>query len=339
MKHRVLCFLMLLSLLPCATWAQTFVNLTPRPKTMTVGTGSLNMPTKFTVNYTDLDEDGVNEVKQFAAAYSAATGAEVNITTGDENALFQVAMLPPANTLKESGYTLNITTNKVEVKAKSALGLFYAFQSVKKMLPANVMAGVKDAKITTYALPVVNITDQPRFDYRGFMLDVSRHFFTVNEVKRMIDVMAAYKMNAFHWHLSDDQGWRVEIKKYPKLTSVGSIAPNSRFTDMQECTQYWINKPYGPYFYTQEEIKDVVAYAKARHIEVIPEIDMPGHFCAAMTAYPEYSCSPNGNHNVWDDGGISNDVMNVANPEAVQFAKDILGELIELFPSQYIHIG
>lgn len=339
MKHRILCFLMLLSLLPCATWAQTFVNLTPRPKTMTVGTGSLNMPTKFTVNYTDLDEDGVNEVKQFVAAYTAVTGAEVNITTGDENALFQVAMLPPANTLKESGYTLNITTNKVEVKGKSALGLFYAFQSVKKMLPANVMAGVKDAKITTYALPVVNITDQPRFDYRGFMLDVSRHFFTVNEVKRMIDVMAAYKMNAFHWHLSDDQGWRVEIKKYPKLTTVGSIAPNSRFTDMEECTQYWINKPYGPYFYTQEEIKDVVAYAKARHIEVIPEIDMPGHFCAAMTAYPEYSCSPNGNHRIWDDGGISSDVMNVANPEAVQFAKDILSELIELFPSQYIHIG
>ena len=132
MKHRILCFLMLLSLLPCATWAQTFVNLTPRPKTMTVGTGSLNMPTQFTVNYTDLDEDGVNEVKQFVAAYTAVTGAEVNITTGDENALFQVAMLPPANTLKESGYTLNITTNKVEVKGKSALGLFYAFQRDRK---------------------------------------------------------------------------------------------------------------------------------------------------------------------------------------------------------------
>ena len=112
------------------------------------------------------------------------------------------------------------------------------------------MAGVKDAKVTEYVLPRVQISDEPRFEYRGFMLDVSRHFFTTDEVKRMLDVMAYYKMNRFHWHRSDDQGWRVEIKKYPKLTTIGATAPNSFFTDMESCTQYWINKPYGPYFYT-----------------------------------------------------------------------------------------
>ena len=330
---------MLLSLLPCATWAQTFVNLTPRPKTMTVGTGSLTMPSEFTVSCNSEDEDVINEATQFVVDYKKATGAEVILAFNNADALVQINALPASSSLKESGYTLNVTADKVTIEAKSGLGFYYAFQSIKKMLPANVMAGVKDAKITSYALPIVSITDEPRFDYRGFMLDVSRHFFTVNEVKRVLDVMAYYKLNAFHWHLTDDQGWRVEIKKYPKLTTVGSIAPNSRFTDMYELTQYWINKPYGPYFYTQEEIKDVVAYAKERHIEVIPEVDMPGHFCAAMTAYPEFSCTPNGSHRVWSDGGISTDVLNVANPQAVQFAKDVLGELIDLFPSEYIHIG
>lgn len=339
MKHRLLCFLMFLSLLPMSTWAQTFVNLTPRPKTMTVGSGTLQLPATFAVSYSGLDADAVNEVKQFATEYAAVTNAQVNVVEGDAEALFQVSLLPSSSNLKEGGYKLEVTNSKVTIQAKSALGFFYAFQSVKKMLPANVMAGVKDAKVISYPLPVVSITDEPRFDYRGFMLDVSRHFFTVNEVKRMIDIMAAYKMNAFHWHLSDDQGWRVEIKKYPKLTTVGAIAPNSRFTDMYEVSQYWINKPYGPYFYTQEEVKDVVAYAKARHIEVIPEIDMPGHFSAAMAAYPEYSCWPQGSHGVKDDGCISTDVMNVANPAAVQFAQDVLAELIDIFPSKYIHIG
>lgn len=339
MKHKLLSFLLLLSLLPGATWAQTFVNLTPRPASMTVGTGSLALPSQFTVSYTGLDEDGVNEVNQFAKSYTDVTGTAVSVAADDASALFQVSLLPASSSLKTDGYKLDITDSKVTIQAKSALGLFYAFQSVKKMLPANVMAGVKDATVTSYPLPVVSITDQPRFDYRGFMLDVSRHFFTANEVKRIIDLMAAYKMNTFHWHLTDDQGWRVPIKKYPKLTTIGATAPNRRYTDMYELTQYWINKPYGPYSYTEEEIKDVVAYAKARHIDIVPEIDMPGHFSAAMTAYPEFSCTPDGAHNVWDDGGISNDILNVANPKAVQFAKDILEELMELFPGKYIHIG
>ena len=339
MKHRLLCLLMLLSLLPCMTWAQTFVNLTPRPKTMTVKTGSLTLPSQFSISYSALDESSVSEVNQFASEYQYVTGGQVTVAADDASALIQVSYLPSSSSLKEGGYKIDVTTSGVKVQAKEALGFFYAFQSIKKMLPANVMAGVKDAKITSFALPVVSITDEPRFAYRGFMLDVARHFFTVEEVKRMLDVMSYYKMNVFHWHLSEDQGWRVEIKKYPKLTSVGSIAPNCRFTDMDERTQYWINKPYGPYYYTQEQIKEVIAYAKARHIEVVPEIDMPGHFCAALAAYPEFSCTPNGTHTVQIDGGIYSDVLNVANPKAVQFAKDVLSEIIDLFPSEYIHIG
>ncbi len=339
MRHKLIGLLIALAFLPWTTaWAQTFVNLTPRPKTMTTYTGTLTLPSDFAISYDGVDEESVNEINRFAESYTNATGANVTVTSGDATALIRVAKLTSATT-KDGAYTLTINGTGVTVKAKNALGFFYAFQSIKKMLPANVMAGVKDPSVTSYTLPLLSITDEPRFQYRGFMLDVARHFFTVEEVKRMLDVMSYYKMNRFHWHLSDDQGWRVEIKKYPKLTSVASIAPNSRFTDMYELTQYWINKPYGPYYYTQDEIKDVVAYAAERHITIIPEIDMPGHFCAALTAYPEFSCTPNGSHVVQSDGGIFSDVMNVANPNAVQFTKDILEELMELFPGEYIHIG
>lgn len=336
MKNRLLCLLCLLLALPCTLAAQDFVNLTPKPKQMTLGTGELVLPQQFAVNSADLSEDMAAEVRKFVAAFNAATGYEA-VAQAASDALIDVKTADVA-VVGEEGYRLEVSADGVVVEAATPAGLYFAFQTVKKILPPNVMAGVKDASVTRYALPFVSIADQPRFGYRGFMLDVARHFFTVEEVKRMIDLMSYYKMNRFHWHLTDDQGWRVEIKKYPKLTQIGSIAPNSRFTDMK-LGQYWINKPYGPYFYTQEQLKDVVAYAKERHIEVIPEIDMPGHFVAAMASYPEFSCTPEGSHTVWDDGGISSDVLNVANPAAVQFAKDILSELMDIFPYDYIHIG
>ena len=345
MKIKLIGLMVSLFLLAGTAVAQTFINLTPRPKSISVKAGQqLTLPSKFSISHSGLAEEEVNEVKRFADLYAAVTGAEVSVVADDADALFQVSKLDASSKLKDSGYTLAVTSDKVNIQAKSATGFFYAFQSVKKLLPANVMAGKKDPLATehaipTYTIPLVTISDEPRFDYRGFMLDVSRHFFTVDEVKRMLDVMSYYKMNAFHWHLTDDQGWRVEIKKYPKLTTVGSIAPNSLFTDLYEAKQYWINKPYGPYFYTQDEIRDVVAYAKERHITIVPEIDMPGHSSAAMASYPEYSCSPSGGHQVWSKGGISYDVINVANPAAVQFAKDVLSEIMDLFPGERIHIG
>lgn len=329
--------LLLLALLPGLAQAQDFVNLTPKPKKMTVGKGELVLPESFGISAEGLTTEMKAEVQKFAEAFNAASGYHATVSDNAADALLTVSAAT-TEAVGEEGYKLDVTSSGASIQAATPAGLFFAFQTVKKILPANVMAGVRDAKVTKYALPAVSITDEPRFGYRGFMLDVARHFFTVEDVKRMLDVMSYYKMNRFHWHLSDDQGWRVEIKKYPKLTEVGSIAPNSRFTDMQ-LGQYWINRPYGPYFYTQEELKDVVAYAKERHIEIIPEIDMPGHFVAAMASYPEYSCNPEGSHIIWSDGGISSDVLNVANPAAVQFAKDILSEIMEIFPYDYIHIG
>ncbi|MCI6295254.1 MAG: beta-N-acetylhexosaminidase [Bacteroidales bacterium] len=342
MKHKFLLSLLLCLLAwPWAASAQTFVNLTPKPKTMTVGEGTLTLPADFVVGYSaDLDAEMVEEVNKFITVYNHATGSRVKAVAGDASALFRVEKTTAAEGSKPGVYTLTVAAGSVTIGAPDALGLFYAFQSVKKMLPANVMANVADPAVTTYALPLVTIEDEPRFEYRGFMLDVSRHFFTVEDIKRMLDVMAYYKMNRFHWHLSDDQGWRIEIKKYPKLTEVGSIAANCRLTDMYSHTMYWQNKPYGPYFYTQDEIRDVVAYAQKLHIDIVPEIDMPGHFTAAMASYPEYSCTPEGSHEVQtNQGGVWNDVLNVANDGAVAFAKGILEEIIELFPYERVHIG
>ena len=316
--------------------AQDFINLTPKPKQMTAKSGELVLPDRFAISTGDLPEETVAEARKFADAYAAATEATVSVQEATDEAL--IALGTAGATVGDEGYELDITPEGVKLRARTAAGFYFGFQTLKKLLPPHVMAGVKDPAVTHHALPLVSITDSPRFGYRGFMLDVARHFFSVAEVKRMLDVMAYYKMNRFHWHLSDDQGWRVEIKKYPKLTTVGSIAPNCYVTDMVY-GPYWTNQPYGPHFYTQEELADVVAYAKERHIEIIPEIDMPGHFVAALAAYPEYSCSPKGSHTIWTSGGISSDVMNVANPNAVQFAKDILSELMDIFPYELVHIG
>ena len=336
MKKMILTFAYaFLALLPLAAQT-TFVNLTPKAKLMSVKEGTLTLSENFVVNTANLPDSLTAEATKFVNAINLATPLNASVASDDATALFQMTL--PSAELDPEGYKLFITAEGVKIEAATSAGFYYAFQTVKKILPANVMAGVKDEAVAEYALPLVSINDEPRFGYRGFMLDVSRHFFTVEEVKRMIDIMAVYKMNRFHWHLTDDQGWRVEIKRYPKLTTVGATRANSWTVDINH-GDYWTNEQYGPYFYTQEEIKDVVAYAKERHIEIIPEIDMPGHFVAAMTAYPEFSCWPEGAHALWVTGGISTDVLNVANPEAVQFAKNILEELCELFPYPQIHIG
>lgn len=337
MKFKCL-FVALLALLSFnSASAQDFINLTPKPKTMTTSQGSLTLPKDFGVSQTNLTDAMKAEVEKFLTSYNEVTDSEAKVVSSADNALIRVEKA--STDLGKEGYKLSVKADGVTIQASEAAGLYFAFQTIKKVLPPHVMAGVKDANVKTHALPFVEISDSPRFAYRGFMLDVSRHFFDVAEIKRVLDVMSYYKMNHFHWHLTDDHGWRVEIKKYPKLIEVGSIAPNNFIVDMHH-GPYWQNKPYGPYYYTQEQLREVVAYAKERHIEIIPEIDMPGHFCAAMASYPEFSCWPNGSHGVQSNiGGVYADVLNVANPKAVQFAKDVMAEIMDIFPYEYVHIG
>ena len=238
--------------------------------------------------------------------------------------------------MADEEYKLSVTPKRIDITAAKPAGFFYAFQTLKQLMPRNVMAGVRDESIKEWGLPCLLIVDKPRFSWRGFMLDEGRHFYGKEEIKKIIDVMAAYKMNRFHWHLTEDQGWRIEIKKYPKLTEVGA------WRDSKVCA--WGDvKPdgirYGGY-YTHKDIKEVVEYAKERFVEIIPEVDIPGHSQAAVASYPEFlACDPENKHDVWLWQGVSSDVINVANPLAVQFAKDVIDELTELFPFGYIHLG
>ena len=339
MKQIRISILALFAVVCQVLFAASNVNLTPVPKSMTVGEGELVLPQSFTILVVGPDSIAA-EAERFAEHINEVAG--MNVLLGDAMvntpSLFVVDYLTGSEALAPEGYTLKVTSTGVTIGATTATGCYYAFQTIKKLLPPHVMAGVPDAKVTSYALPVVDIADEPRFAYRGFMLDVSRHFFELDELKRMIDVMAYYKMNRFHWHLTDDQGWRIEIKKYPKLTSVGAVRSDSYMCNFKY-GGYYTKETYGPYFYTQDEARELVAYARERHIEIVPEVEFPGHACAAVAAYPEFSCWPNGSHSVQVNGGIFSDVLNVANPGAVRFAKDVLDEIVDIFPYEQIHIG
>jgi hexosaminidase len=225
---------------------------------------------------------------------------------------------------KESAYLLHITRAKVLIQAGSESGFYYALESLVQMLRQN-----------KGRLPLVRIQDEPRFVWRGMHLDVSRHFFSVEEIKRYLDLMAKYKMNVFHWHLTDDQGWRIEIEKYPKLTEIGAY--RAQTVVGKAGSGLFDGKPYGG-FYTQAQIKEVVAYAAERFIQVVPEIEMPGHAMAALAAYPQYACNP-GPYEVATDWGVFEDVYCAGKDATFQFLTDILNEVMALFPGEYLHIG
>jgi len=231
------------------------------------------------------------------------------------------------------GYGLEVTPKKVTITAKGSAGAFYAFQTIRQLLPREipsekVVSGVK------WTLPCVKIEDAPRFGWRGLMLDVGRHFQPVEFVKKFIDGMALHKFNVFHWHLTEDQGWRIEIKKYPRLTKVGSRRAQ---TVIGRNSETYDGTPHGG-FYTQDEIRDVVKYAAARHITIVPEIEMPGHAQAAVASYPELACAK-GPFKVMERWGISRDVYCAGNEAVFGFLEDVLSEVMGLFPGKFIHIG
>lgn len=325
------------------------LSLLPAPKSAIVGEGEYILKEGFTIGVQPFSESEMQnrilaDVSRFISTINAATGLSCQAA----NANVDITISEKSDISKE-GYILDISAEGVSIKASSATGVYYAMQSLMRLLPANVILGKPSLESQTYSLPVARIEDEPRFPYRGFMLDVSRHFFTIEEVKKMIDLMAIYKMNVFHWHLTDDQGWRAEIKQYPLLTTIGAERRSSYDTPITKVVEngqtYWTgsgaqtNRKYGPFYYTQEEMKDVVRYAAERHIDILPEVDMPGHFVAALHAYPEFCCHPERAPEVWITGGVSQDVLNVANPAAVQFAKNIITELCAIFPYPYFHIG
>ena len=237
-------------------------------------------------------------------------------------------------------YKLSVSNDGIQVSASDFGGFFNALQTLRQLMPSAIYG--KELKADAdWTLPEVNITDKPLMSYRGFMLDVSRHFFDKDEVKKLLDVASIYKLNRFHWHLTDDQGWRIEIPEYPKLTTVGAIRSGSMASyDATNKTSLYDDTEYGRgCFYTLDDLREIVAYAKERNIEIIPEIDMPGHMVAAVTAYPELSCDPSKTYSVRIPGGISKDVLNIGKDETIDFLKCVLGHVAEVFPYDYIHIG
>ncbi len=232
-----------------------------------------------------------------------------------------------SDTLGDEGYRLSVKEGGIIARAEKANGLFYAIQSIYQLLPVEK---VGDSQV---AIPAVEIVDRPRFGWRGLMLDVGRYFYSVDYIKKYIDYLAMHKMNVFHWHLTEDHGWRIEIKKYPRLTDVSAWRSGTNF----QRGPYINSNPHGG-FYTQEDIKEVVAYAQSRYVTVVPEIELPGHALSALVAYPELSCT-GGPFEIPQQWGIQKDIYCAGKEEVFTFLEGVLSEVAELFPSEIIHIG
>jgi hexosaminidase len=291
---------------------------------------------------TKITVDGLTDESRLAADFLASMvnrnpGFNIPVIAGTRASHNTVAMfLDEAAGTGREGYTLSVMPKKIIIKAETAAGLFYAVQTLRQLMPAEIESQeIKEPIVLT--VPACEIKDNPRFVYRGMHLDVGRHMFPLEYVKRYIDMIALHKMNVFHWHLTEDQGWRIEIKKYPLLTETGGFRKETLIGHGGRPPFEFDGKPYGG-FYTQEEVKEVVEYARQRFITVIPEIEMPGHSVAALAAYPGLSCTGKPIEVVtrW---GVFDDVYCAGKEETFEFLQDVLDEIVQLFPSKYIHIG
>ena len=296
------------------------INVIPTPLNLVQNDGSFKLNKNMAIAASTPEAKTVAEY--FAAKMNQATGYQ--ITVGDKASKGITLTIDEALEVNDEGYTLDVTTESVSIKAKTPQGLFYGMQTFLQLLPAEIESPVVVNGIA-WTAPCVTVKDEPRFGYRGFMLDPCRHFIPVENIKKQLDVMAMFKINRMHWHLTDDQGWRIEIKKYPKLTEIGSKRIDGEGTE------------YGG-FYTQEEIKDIVKYAADRFITVIPELEIPGHEMAAIAAYPELSCKGKQGtpRIIW---GVEDIVLCAGKEETFKFFQDVIDEMAPLFPGEYFHIG
>ena len=318
-------FAAVLALAACRQVQPQAFSVIPMPAEVAVSEGAYPVAGKAFFLDPRLDNASQDAIWRFKDALEAATGRTCPLGKGDIQFLMNPELAP-------GQYTVQVSKDGVVVEASALNGFVYACETLKQMLPAAIYGG-KKAK-AHWVLPYVSIQDQPRFAYRGMHLDVSRHFWSVDEVKRYLDVMTVYKLNRLHWHLTDDQGWRAEIKAYPKLMEV------SAWRNGTVIKKDWGSNDgirYGG-FYTQEEMKEVVAYAAARGITVIPEVDLPGHMVAALAAYPELGCT-GGPYEVWTRWGVAKDILCAGNDAVFTFLEDVFTELMDIFPSEYIHIG
>ena len=325
--RRLFFILLACAVIPClaAPVITADYNVVPLPNSVTMtGDEPFELTPSTTVAYPEGNKD-MERNAQFLAKYvNDAIGMTLSVVPG--KAKKGIRLVLDKKVSGEEAYTIMVDKKGVTIAGSTPKGVFYGVQTLRKSLPVGAATVVR--------LPSVKISDSPRFVHRGMMLDCSRHFFPLEFVKRYIDLIAMHNMNVFHWHLSDDQGWRIEIKKYPELTIKGSrrsgtvIGYNTALDD---------SIPYGGY-YTQEQAREIVEYARQRYVTVIPEIDMPGHMLAALATYPELGCT-GGPYEVGHRWGIYKDVLCVGNDKIYDFCEGVLDEIMQIFPSKLIHIG
>ena len=316
-------------LLPSTAMGQTAdFNIIPQPQQVVADASAPFVLNANTVIYVQTNSQDMKRNASMLASYiKEATG--ISPTIGKFVKGSPAIILSIDKTISNAeGYKLNANAKQISIAGASAAGVFYGIQTLRKSLP------LCSGKATQVTIPAVQIADAPRFAYRGTHLDVSRHFVTTDSIRQFIDMLALHNINRFHWHLTDDQGWRIEIKKYPLLTAIGSKRAQ---TVIGHNSGKYDGKPYSGY-YTQKEIREIVKYAADRYITIVPEIDLPGHMQAALAAYPELGCT-GGPYKVWEIWGISDDVLCAGNDKTMKFIDDVLKEVVGLFPSKYIHVG
>ncbi|WP_369048718.1 beta-N-acetylhexosaminidase [Tenacibaculum sp. UWU-22] len=311
-------------ILSCSTNSQNVIapNIIPKPVSQIINTGTFLLNEK-----TNLIFD--NQYKQVADYFTAHLKSQFNFELNKHNSNKKIVFSLNSEIKNDEGYILEITPNQITIESKTPKGAFYGVQSLLQLLPVKT-----DQK--SIAVQCLKIIDEPRFTYRGMHLDVGRHFFSVSFIKKYIDLLAMLKMNTFHWHLTEDQGWRIEIKKYPKLQEIAAYRKETLIGSNATKPHKFDGKRYGGY-YTQKEIKDIVKYASDRQITVIPEIEMPGHSQAAIAAYPELGCTGK-EIEVATKWGVFKDIY-CPKETTFKFLEDVIDEVVELFPGKYIHIG
>lgn len=327
MKHLLLAAALSFSMLS-AHAADANYNVVPLPKSVVMVKGQpFNLTSATTIVYEGTNPEMKRNARFLSEYIQQSTGIKTTLLDKRDKKAAAIVLVINPKVQGDEAYRLTVNNKQVTIAASTPAGVFYGIQTLRKSLPVQT----NDADIT---LPAVDIADAPRFGYRGMMLDCGRHFFPVSFVKKFIDILAMHNMNVFHWHLTEDQGWRLEIKSHPELTAKSSmrsgtvIGHNATVDD---------SIPHGG-FYTQQEARDIVEYARQRHITVIPEIDMPGHTLAALAAYPELGCT-GGPYEVGHRWGVYKDVLCLGKESTYKFVQDVIDEVVDIFPAKYFHIG
>ena len=315
-------------LLPSTAAGQTAdFNIIPRPQQVNVSNDApFTLSAKTVISLGTNSQNMKCNANMLASYIEQATG--IRPAVGKSKNGTAIVLTIDKTIANAEGYKLDADAKQIRIAGASAAGVFYGIQTLRKSLP------LVNGKASKVSIPAVHIADAPRFAYRGTHLDVSRHFVTADSVRQFIDMLALHNINRFHWHLTDDQGWRIEIKKYPLLTQIGSKRAQ---TVIGHNSGKYDGKPYSG-FYTQKQIRDIVKYAADRYITIVPEIDLPGHMQAALAAYPDMGCT-GGPYEVWQKWGVSDNVLCAGNDKTLTFIDNVLKEITKLFPSKYIHVG